>query len=194
VVEFLDTARKGGAITCAVTNTEKSPVSDAAEVVLCTHAREEQSIPATKTYTTTLAVLHQLAALWAGDVERARRIYEVPSLISQVLKSEGEYQARAERYRYMDSCAVIARGFSLCTALEVALKFAQCGYVVPASYSGADFLHGPIASIEPGFPCFVFAPKGKALQSMSELLDELRHRGPRRSSSPIRPSSWTAPR
>jgi glucosamine--fructose-6-phosphate aminotransferase (isomerizing) len=176
VLEFLDHARHHGAITCGLTNTARAAISDAAEVVLCTHAREEQSVPATKTYTTALAVLHQLASLWAGDIERAKRIYEVPKWISEVLAMEDQIQDRAERFRFMSTCAVMARGFSLTTALETAQKLAQCCYVVPASYSGADFLHGPIASIEPGFPCFAYAPQGKALQSMSELIDAVRER------------------
>lgn len=176
VVEFLEHARHHGAITCALTNTADSPLGKAADVVLATHAREEKSVPATKTYTTALAVIHQLASLWAGDVERAKRIYDVPARLEQVLKMEGQIQQRAERYRYMPGCAVVGRGFSLCTALEAALKIAQCAYVVPAAYSGIDFLHGPIASVEPGYPCMVFAPEGKALQSVSELLDALDER------------------
>jgi glucosamine--fructose-6-phosphate aminotransferase (isomerizing) len=176
VLEFLDHARSHGALTCGLTNTSRAAISEVAEVVLCTHAREEESVPATKTYTTALAVLHQLAALWAGDLERAKRILEVPKWIGEVLAMESQIEERAERFRFMSACAVVARGLSLTAALETALKLAQCCYVVPASYSGADFLHGPIATIEPGFPCFAYAPQGKALQSMNELLDALRER------------------
>jgi glutamine---fructose-6-phosphate transaminase (isomerizing) len=175
-LEFLQQARERGALTVAVTNTSRAPLTRVAEFSLCTRAREEESVPATKTYTTALVVLHQLASLWAGDIQRASRVQDVPGWIAQVLKSEGEIQARAERYRYMRSCAVMGRGYSLGTCLETALKLAQCAYVSPAAYSGADFLHGPIASIEHGYPCFVFAPEGKALQSMSETLTALHER------------------
>lgn len=177
VVEGLADARKKGALTCALTNTANAPVREVADFLLCTHAREETSVAATKTYTTALAVLHQLAALWSGDRARARLIYDVPDWIHAVLRMEGRIQDKAERYRYMDACAVMARGLSFCTALETALKLTECCYVVPTPYSGADFMHGPIAGIEPGFPCFVFAPEGKALQSMSQILDALEHRG-----------------
>lgn len=177
VLEFLQQARKRGALTCGLTNTRSSEIMGVAEATLLTHAKHEASGPATKTYTTALAVLHQLACLWAGDVERAAKIYGVPNWLGQVLAMEDEIGQRAERYRYMEACAVMGRGFSFCTALETALKLAQCCYVVPAAYSGTEFLHGPIASIEPGSPCFVFAPSGNALQSMSQLLDALSERG-----------------
>lgn len=176
VISFLAAARERGAMTCALTNTAKAPIREVADVVLCTRAREERSVPATKTYTTALAVLHQLAALWAGDVQRAAMIYKVPEWIEQVLRTEGDIQARAERYRYMNACAVMGRGLSLCTALETALKLAQCAQILPTRYSGADFLHGPIASIERGCPCLLFSAQGKALQSMSELMDALAER------------------
>lgn len=176
VIEFLAEARRRGALTCALTNTCQAPIRAAADVVLCTRAREETSIPATKTYTTVLAVLHQLATLWAGDVNGAATIYKAPDLINEVLKHEGTIQDRAERYRYMDRCAVMARGLNLCTAHELALKLSECAGVTPASYSGADFLHGPIASVSRGFPCFLVAPRGKAMQFMSEVLAELRER------------------
>ncbi len=177
VLEFMEQARGRGACTCAVTNTRSSEIMGVAEYTLLTHARREASGPATKTYTTSLAVLHQLACLWAGNVERAAKIYGASNWLGQVLAMEEEIAQRAERYRYMEACAVMGRGLSFCTALETALKLAQCCYVVPAAYSGTEFLHGPIASIEPGSPCFVFAPSGNALQSMSQLLDALAERG-----------------
>ena len=57
VLEFLEQARKRGALTCALTNTRSSEIMGVAEVTLLTHARHEASGPATKTYTTALAVL-----------------------------------------------------------------------------------------------------------------------------------------
>ena len=176
VLEFLDEARKRGAITCGLTNTANSPIRSVVDHLLVTYAREETSVPATKTYTTALAVLHQLATLWAGDLARARQIYDVHKWMQAVLEQESVVSQHAERYRYMDSCSVMARGLNFFSALETALKIAQCAQVVPTPYSGADFLHGPVASIAPGFPCFIFAPNGKSLQSMAELLSTLLER------------------
>ena len=47
-------------------------------------------------------------------------------------------------------------------------------YVVAERFSSADFLHGPIALVEQGFPVFAFAPPGKTWQSMGEMLVKLR--------------------
>ena len=44
-------------------------------------------------------------------------------------------------------------------------------------YSGADFIHGPIAIVDEGFPCLLFAPGGKAYPPMLDLARRLRERG-----------------
>ncbi len=72
VIEFLEAARARGAITCALSNSPTAPIHEVADHHLCTHAKEESSVTPTKTYTTTLAVLHQLATLWAPP-RRTRR-------------------------------------------------------------------------------------------------------------------------
>jgi glutamine---fructose-6-phosphate transaminase (isomerizing) len=79
----------------------------------------------------------------------------------------------AERYRYMEECFVIARGVNQATAAESALKMAETSYVEAEPYSGADFMHGPIAVVHEGFPCFLFAPDGKTFEAMVETAGKL---------------------
>lgn len=177
VIEVLESGRKRGAVTCALTNTDKSPICDAAEHVLLTHAREEVSVAATKTYTTALALMHQLATLWGGRADLADSIHQVPQWIYETFELNEEIIAdRAERYRFMDKCHWLARGYNYCTAKEAALKMAECCYVLPSPFSTADFMHGPIATTEPGFPCFVVAPEGRAFSSVMETVEELEKR------------------
>jgi glucosamine--fructose-6-phosphate aminotransferase (isomerizing) len=46
-------------------------------------------------------------------------------------------------------------------------------YVVAERFSSADFLHGPIAMVGRDFPAFLFAPPGKTLAGMKDLLVRL---------------------
>jgi glucosamine--fructose-6-phosphate aminotransferase (isomerizing) len=48
--------------------------------------------------------------------------------------------------------------------------------VIGHGYSEADFLHGPIAIIQSGFPVIVTAPGGKTFDQMVDLLAKLRER------------------
>jgi glucosamine--fructose-6-phosphate aminotransferase (isomerizing) len=47
-------------------------------------------------------------------------------------------------------------------------------YVVAERFSSADFMHGPIALVEPSFPVFAFTPPGVTWDSMSATLDKLK--------------------
>ena len=176
VINVLEQARAQGALTAALTNTAESPICTAAEVTLLTHARKEESVPATKTYTTALAVLCELSAQWAQDDALAADLRRVPDWMREAFELGPQIESRSERYRYMESCVVLARGLNFCTAQELALKLVETCYVVPVPYSSTDFLHGPIATIAPGFPAFIFAPSGAPADEMRLLVAALKRR------------------
>jgi len=176
VVELLEQTRPHAALTAAVTNTAESPICHVAQIKLLTHADREQSIPATKTYTTALAVLHQLSAYWAQDTKMIDSIQQVPQLMAQVFAQEDHIRQRSERYRYLETASVLARGLDLCTAQETALKFAECSQIVSSAYSAASFMHGPIAALGKDVLSVLIAPQGQALGSMLEVAMALEER------------------
>jgi glucosamine--fructose-6-phosphate aminotransferase (isomerizing) len=53
---------------------------------------------------------------------------------------------------------------------------AELCYLTGNGYSEADFLHGPIAQVLPGFPVVVVAPNGKTQPVMQEVLAKLHER------------------
>src|SRR5687768_616211 len=60
-IEVLQAARGAGHLTACVTNNARSSMAQAAEFVIDCRAGVEQSLPATKSYTTSLAALTLLA-------------------------------------------------------------------------------------------------------------------------------------
>ena len=74
-----------------------------------------------------------------------------------------------QRYRYMRECVVIGRGYNYATAFEIALKMKELTYTFIEAYSSADFLHGPLAVIEHGFPAITIAPTGAMLPEIAAL-------------------------
>ena len=176
VVQTLSTARASGAITACITNVADSPITHVSDHVLLCHAGEEKSVAATKTYTTALAVVALLAAQWSDNATLIQGLRQIPEQMRQVLTVDAIAAQAVERYRYIHECAVLARGVNQPTALETALKMTETSYLVAKPYSGADFLHGPIAMINEGFPCVLFIPDGRAYPSMLELAFKLRER------------------
>ncbi|MBI3909540.1 MAG: SIS domain-containing protein [Armatimonadetes bacterium] len=178
--EVLRQARAQGALTACIVNHAASSMAAVAEHTLLCHAGEELSLPATKTYTASLALAYALAATIAERTDLLGHLEAVPGWMRQVLASEAEIQRRAERYRYMEECVVLARGLNQCTALETALKLMETNYLRALGYSAADFLHGHIAIVEEGYPCIAYAPGGAAYPGMLALLERLRSQGAER--------------
>ena len=177
VVEVLTRAAEAGALTVAVTNFADSPLARSAQEVLLCQAGREYSVAATKTYTTTCAVLAVLAAALPGGEQLAPHLAGVADQIQAALASE-EHVARAvTRYAHANECIVLGRGFQYSTAREAALKLAETCYVTALPFSTADFRHGPAALIERGVPVMVFAPSGPMLADSLEVLSWLAEKG-----------------
>ncbi len=176
VVKTLSVARAAGALTAGITNVPDSPLTSVSDFTLLCHAGEERAVAATKTYTTALGLVALLVGQWAGNSELLSGLSAVPEQMQAVLGLDATVAAAVERYRYIQECAVLARGLNQATALEAALKMTETSYLVAKPYSGADFLHGPIAMVSEGFPCFLFAPEGRAYPAMVELALKLRER------------------
>ncbi|MGE5482059.1 MAG: SIS domain-containing protein [Bacteroidota bacterium] len=173
IVEVVKAAREGGALTVGLTNNRSSALARTAEHVIVGCAGEEKSVAATKTYTAQLVALLMLSLEWAGREDLFGGLRQVPGQIEQTLGLEARIKSVVARYRYMNDCVVLGRGFNYSTALEAALKIKETCYVGSQPYSSADFLHGPIAVVEEGFPAFVIAPPGKAFPSVLGVVEEL---------------------
>jgi glucosamine--fructose-6-phosphate aminotransferase (isomerizing) len=177
IVHVLEEARRQGAPTVAVTNDAQSPLAGAAEHCIALHAGTERSIAATKTYTTQLAALALLSLSISPTFAPATIMDAVPTAMSLALDSETQAQAAAERLAHSDRCVVLGRGFNYSTACEIALKIKELTYIVAEPYSSADFEHGPIAMIEPGFPVVMVVVGQTMREEMVALRERLRERG-----------------
>jgi glucosamine--fructose-6-phosphate aminotransferase (isomerizing) len=174
IVSVLNEGRKQGCATLAITNEPKSPLAQSAEHVIDIQAGAEKAVAATKTYTTELMSIAMLSAALSGNKKYWEELSKVPGWMKEALKQDKIVAQAAQRYRYMDQTIVLGRGFNYATAFEWALKLKELTYINAEPYSSADFAHGPIAMIEPGFPVLAVASKGKVFDSMLGMLKRLR--------------------
>jgi len=169
---FLERARQQGALTLGITNERSSALAKLADHVFLVRAGKEKSVAATKTYTGQMLALYLLAYALGAPI-RVADLERLPGLVEGSLGLAPAVAELAGRYRYMRYAVVVGRGLVYANAFEFALKLMETCYVVAERFSSADFLHGPIALVEPSFPVFAFAPPGVTWKSMGDTLARL---------------------
>ncbi len=175
IISVLVEGQKQGCLTLALTNNPDSPLAKSAEVVLDLQAGPENAVAATKTYTAELMMLAMLSAALRGEQSVWGELGQVAGWVDEVLKLDDRIAQAAQRYRYMQQCVVLGRGYNYATAFEWAIKLKELTYISAEPYSSADFAHGPIAIVDQGFPVLAVAPAGVVFDSMFEMMQKLRN-------------------
>jgi glucosamine--fructose-6-phosphate aminotransferase (isomerizing) len=172
VVGVVDAARRQGRPTIAITNEPGSALAGAAEHVLDLGAGPERAIAATKTYTAELTAIALLVAALSG--EDAKPLAGIPQAIEAAIESELAARDAAAAHATWRTCTVLGRGYEYATAREWSLKLKELAHVVADPYSAADFRHGPLALVEPGYPVLAVATSGAVAADLMALLREIR--------------------
>jgi glucosamine--fructose-6-phosphate aminotransferase (isomerizing) len=149
IVAVVEEARHHGASTVAITNELDSPLARAAEYGIACEA----------------------------GADRKSQLQLLPQAVEKTLALDDVVHAGVERYRYAETAFVLGRGYNYATAFEIALKLKELSYILIEAYSSADFLHGPIAVIEHGFPAILIAPSSEVYPDMLAVAKELCDKG-----------------
>jgi glucosamine--fructose-6-phosphate aminotransferase (isomerizing) len=175
IVSVLKEGRKQGCPTLTITNAVNSPLAKESDWVIDIQAGAEKAVAATKTYTAELTAIAMLSVALQDDPGAGiEALKKVPDWIADVLQQDAAIEQIAQRYRYMDQCIVLGRGYNYATAFEWSIKMKELAYVVADAYSSADFKHGPIAIVDRGFPVMVIVPDGAVFEDMLTLVKKLR--------------------
>ena len=175
IVSVLAEGQQQGCLTLALTNVPDSPLAKSADLLLDLQAGPENAVAATKTYTAQLMTLAMLSAALKGDGSAWEDLVRVSEWVDEVLRWEASIEQAVQRYRYMQQCVVLGRGYNYATAFEWAIKLKELTYIGAEPYSSADFMHGPIAIVNGGFPVLAVAPSGKVFDSMFEIMKMLKN-------------------
>jgi glutamine---fructose-6-phosphate transaminase (isomerizing) len=142
------------------------------------HAGPEESVAATKTYTTALAALAALVAEMRGGREDRAALQAVPFVVERVLQDTFVAAETLDRYADLRHVVAIGRGYNYGTATEIALKIRELTGAIGEGFSSADLLHGPIAALDPRDTLAIaVAVQGKARASVLETTEAVRARG-----------------
>lgn len=171
LVGYCRGAREGGATVLSMTNDRESPLAKISHSHLDLHAGPEKAVAATKSYSAELLVARTFVAAWSGE-----RI-DIDPIIEQTekaLQSATVIESIASHFNYHHGVTTLGRGYAYANAHECALKIQETVKIPVASFSSADYLHGPISSLHGDSNVIFLAPFGIAESAMSATVQRIR--------------------
>ena len=180
-------ARLRAATVLGLTNVVGSTLTRVSRVYVCQQSGPEVGVAATKTFTSQLCMLAQLALRLAKkrgkvshvEIERLEeKLEQVPGIAETIVQSQGErLKQLARKYRDARCFFFLGRGISSATALEGRLKLLEIAYAPSIAYAAGESKHGPISLIEPGFPVIFVCPKDETHKTIVGNIMEMKARG-----------------
>ncbi len=188
-LQAIEHARMRAATVLGVTNTVFSTLSRRARAYISQQSGPEIGVAATKTFTSQLMVLSQLALRLArtkGKIsqdevdELDAKMQEIPDVVEEVLKRHGEsIKDLVDKYAGKELFVFLGRGISSATALEGRLKLLELTYIPSLAYPAGESKHGPISVIEDGVPVVFVCPRGNSRKDIVGSIMEMKARGAR---------------
>jgi glutamine---fructose-6-phosphate transaminase (isomerizing) len=156
-----------GAKTVAICNVDNSTMVREATTTLLTYAGAELAVPATKSFTSQLAVMHLLALFLArkrgrmtSEVIRVhlRRMQELPEQLEKFIPAwDNAAEDCARQYWQMPAFLYAGRGVHYAIAREGALKLKETSYAHAEGYPTGELSHGPQALVDDQLPVVALA-------------------------------------
>lgn len=183
----VNVARQRAATVLGLTNVIGSTLTRVARVYIGQQSGPEIGVAATKTFTSQLSVLAQLALRLAkkrGKISQdemdclAERLCKLPETVETIIRSQEEKVKQiAKKYKDARTFFFLGRGISTATAYESRLKLMEIAYAAAIAFPAGESKHGPISLVEPGFPVVFICPKDETHRTVIGNIMEMKARG-----------------
>jgi glucosamine--fructose-6-phosphate aminotransferase (isomerizing) len=191
-----ETADTLAAVTCAqqraatilgLTNVIGSTLTRVSRVYVGQQSGPEIGVAATKTFTSQLSVLAQLALRLSkkrGKISQdemdfiSERLEELPKVVETIIQTQEEKVKQvAKKYKDAKLFFFLGRGVSTATAYEGRLKLMEIAYIPSIAFPAGESKHGPISLIEPDFPVVFICAKDGTHKTLIGNIMEMKARG-----------------
>jgi glucosamine--fructose-6-phosphate aminotransferase (isomerizing) len=186
-LKAIDHARMRAATVLGITNTVGSTLTRVSRAYIIQQSGPEIGVAATKTFTSQVLVLAQLALRLAkhrGKLsqdeldETEENLEKIPYWVEETINRNSEgLKDLANKYRDEELFLFLGRGISSATALEGRLKTLEITYVPSLAYPAGESKHGPISIIEDDVVCVFVCPRGETHSHIIGSIMEMKARG-----------------
>ena len=183
----VSTARERAATILGLTNAIGSTLTRVSRVYIGQQSGPEIGVAATKTFTSQLSVMAQLALRLAkkrGKVSQdemdylAEKLKKLPDIVQEIiLKQEEKTKQMARKYKDAKAFFFLGRGINTATAYEGRLKLMEIAYIPAIAFPAGESKHGPISLVEPGFPVVFVCAKDGTHRTLIGNIMEMKARG-----------------
>jgi glutamine---fructose-6-phosphate transaminase (isomerizing) len=180
-------AQQRAATILSLTNVIGSTLTRISRVYIGQQSGPEIGVAATKTFTSQLSVLAQLALRLAkkrGKVSQdeidslEENLDKLPDIVDTVVKTQEEKVKQiAKKYKDSKVFFFLGRGISTATAYEGRLKLMEIAYIPSIAFPAGESKHGPISLVENGFPVVFICPKDDSHKTLIGNIMEMKARG-----------------
>ena len=180
-------SQQRAATILGLTNAIGSTLTRVSRVYIGQQSGPEIGVAATKTFTSQLSVLGQLALRLAkkrGKVSQdemdslEEKLEQLPSVVQNIIDGQEEKVKQiADKYLDAKVFFFLGRGISTATAYEARLKLMEIAYVPSIAFPAGESKHGPISLIEKGFPVVFICPKDGSHRTLVGNIMEMKARG-----------------
>lgn len=179
-LEAVKKAKEKGAKIGAIVNVLGSTLYREANYKLLIGAGPEKGVASTKALIGKLSHLILIAFSVFGESKKGQKLLRHTSKVSKkVLEKENIKKIKnlANKLKNKNHIFVIGRGLSFPTSLETALKIKEISYIHAEGLAAGELKHGPLALVEKGTPCIVFAPQDETYGANLAGAREMKARG-----------------
>jgi glucosamine--fructose-6-phosphate aminotransferase (isomerizing) len=180
-------SQQRAATILGLTNAIGSTLTRVSRVYIGQQSGPEIGVAATKTFTSQLSVLAQLALRLAkkrGKVSQdemdflEEKLEKLPEIVQTIIVNQEEKMRQiAKKYQDAKVFFFLGRGISTATAFEGRLKLMEIAYVPAIAFPAGESKHGPISLVEPGFPVVFICPKDGSHKTLIGNIMEMKARG-----------------
>ena len=186
-LKAVDHARMRAATVLGLTNTVGSTLTRVSRAYIIQQSGPEIGVAATKTFTSQVLVLTQLAmrlAKFRGKLsqdeldEYEESLHKVPDIVEVVLeKTYDKVKDIAAQEKDSRLFLFLGRGISSATAMEGRLKLLEITYIPSLAYPAGESKHGPISIVEKDTACVFICPRGETHAEVIGSIMEMKARG-----------------
>ena len=175
-LKALQTIKKAGAYSLAITNVAHSSLAQSADLSLDICAGPEIAVASTKAYVCMLSAMYLLAKNVCGEIDQGFK--DILDASNKLLDFDfNKVEALATCLKQEKMVVMIGKNFDYVTALEAALKLQEIAYIYTMALPAGELKHGYLALVEEGINIISFAGEKNLLPKMINAGLEAQSRG-----------------